>query len=200
MSRSKSPAIVTEYRRASDESIRPKTCIACGDGEVFRRSYQFHDMQDLGSPLVRRILRHEKILWQCKKCGAQFMLVNPGVPYDTEYSDDVKAYVFKRVLDNGEAMNRVAADLRALHHVEVTPQAIAGWIKKERKNQGLPGDSPASPPSGRVLTLDGTFKAVRVKKNGVAAGAASGPYCLHLTRLKDGRLAAFWLPGSEREK
>jgi ribosomal protein L37AE/L43A len=198
------PIVRTEFKKVSDAEIRPETCVACGDGKIKRRGHQFHDMQDMGTTTVKRILRHEKITWECKTCGAQFMLVHPGVPHDTEYTDDVKEYVFKRVLDKGDAMNRVAADLRDLHHVEITVQGIGKWIKKEQaKGEASTADEGGHPPPPQpapVLTLDGTFKAARSKKNTGGPDMASEPSCLHLTRLKDGRLAAFWLLGSERKR
>lgn len=195
------PLVKTEYKRVSDGDIRPKECIACGGGEIIRRGHQFHDLQDIGTPTTKRILRHEKITWECKRCKVQFMLVHPGVPFDTGYTDDVKTYVYKRVLDKGDAMNRVAADLHDLHNVEVTPQALCEWVKAEREKSGKEAaDEPPAPCPSPVLSLDGTFKAARTKKNAGARSGASGPSWLHLTRLKDGRLAAVWLPGNEKER
>ncbi len=196
-----SPLPKVEYQRVSDTDIRPKECAACGGEEIIRRGHQFHDMQDLGTPTTKRILRHEKITWECKRCKMQFMLVRPDVPSDTSYTDDVKTYVFKRVLGKGDAMNRVAADLRELHNVEVTPQAICEWVKAEReRSQETAGEEPAETQAAPVLSLDGTFKAARTKKNAAGPRTGSGPSCLHLTRLKDGRLAAYWLPGNEKER
>ncbi len=199
--RTEVPLPKTEYHRVSDEDVRPKECVACGGDEIIRRGHQFHDMQDLGTPSTKRILRHEKITWECKHCKMQFMLVRPDVPSDTGYTDDVKAYVFKRVLGKGDAMNRVADDLRELHNVKVTPQAICEWVKAEReRSEEKPGDVATEKQVAPILSLDGTFKAARTKKKAAVRGAASGPFCLHLTRLKDGRLAAYWLPGNEKER
>src|SRR5271157_2463851 len=117
----------------SDKDKRPRNCIACAGDHIIIRGHQYHDMEDIGTPTIKRILRHEKITWECKDCGTKFMLINPDVPYDTEYTDDVKTYALKRVLDRGDASNRVAADLRELHNVEVTPQAICDWVKRERE-------------------------------------------------------------------
>jgi len=159
------PLPKTEYKRVSDADKRPKECIACGGEAIIRRGHQFHDLQDLGTPTTKRVLRHEKITWECKHCKTQFMLVHPDVPSDTGYTDDVKAYVFKRVLGKGDAMNRVAGDLRELHNVEVTPQAIGEWVKAEReRSEERPGEEPAAPRPVPVLSLDGTFKAARTKK------------------------------------
>lgn len=160
-------------------------------------------MQDLGTPTIKRILRHEKITWECKLCHALFMLVHPDVPSDTTYTDDVRTYVFKRVLDKGDAANRVAADLRDLHNVEVTPRAINDWVKQERERSEQArggGDRLGGHRSLAAITLDGTFKAAATKKNEGVPGTSGGPSWLHLTRLKDGRLAAYWLLGKTKEK
>src|SRR4030042_4563964 len=177
MSPAEKPVPRIEFSHVTDEAIRPKECITCGSNEVIRRGYQFHDTAGRGPPLVRRILRHEKITWECKKCGTQFMVLNTSAPFDTEYTDDVKQYALKRVLDKGDAANRVAADLADLHNVEVTPQAIGEWVRKEQAKsetrqrlgaQGGEKDSGNSKsttrPGAPVLSLDGTFKAVRTKK------------------------------------
>lgn len=199
-----------EYKVVSDRDKRPRNCIACESDHLIIRGHQYHDMEDIGTPTFKRVLRHEKITWECKACGTKFMLVNPDVPHDTEYTDDVKAYALKRVLGKGDAANRVAADLHDLHNVGVTPQAIGEWVKREREktlpgpagsagNGGTPGE-PAKGDPAPVLTLDGTFKAATTKKNAGAPGTSGAPSWLHLTRLKDGRLAAFWLPGSARKR
>jgi hypothetical protein len=152
--RTEVPLPKTEYQRVSDEEIRPRECIACGGEEIIRRGHQFHDIQDLGTPTTKRILRHEKITWECNHCKVQFMLVRPDVLSGTSYTDDVKTYVFKRVLGKGDAMNWVAADLRELHNVEVTPQGICEWVKTERERSGeKTGDVPAAMRHVPVLAL-----------------------------------------------
>jgi hypothetical protein len=193
----------TEYKVVSDKDIRPRECVACGGDKIIRRGHQYHDMQDLGTPTIKRILRHEKITWECKQCHALFMLVHPDVPSDTEYTDDVRTYVFKRVLDKGDAANRVTTDLHDLHNVEVTPRAISDWVKREReKNERAPVEDtrPVSRRPPAVLTMDGTFKAAATKKNGGGPGTSGEPSWLHLTRSKDGRLVAFWLLGKAKER
>ncbi len=193
----------TEYKVVSDRDLRPGKCVACGGDRIIRRGHQYHDMQDLGTPSVKRILRHEKITWECKQCHALFMLVHPDVPADTEYADDVRAYVFKRVLDKGDAANRVAADLHDLHNVEVTPRAISNWVKREReKTERAPVTStrPARRRPPAVLTMDGTFKAAATKKNGAGPSTSGEPSWLHLTRSRDGRLVAYWLLGKASER
>ncbi len=199
-----------EYKVVSDKDKRPRNCITCGSDHLIIRGHQYHDMEDIGTPTFKRVLRHEKITWECKACGAKFMLVNPDVPHDTEYTDDVKAYALKRVLGKGDAANRVSGDLRDLHNVEVTPQAIGEWVKHEREKilsepagDAVAGEKDGAPANGDpapVLTLDGTFKAATTKKNAGAPGTSGAPSWLHLTRLKDGRLAAFWWPGSARKR
>jgi hypothetical protein len=193
----------TEYKVVSDKDIRPSRCVACGGSKIIRRGHQFHDMQDLGTPTIKRVLRHEKITWECKQCHALFMIVHPDVPAETPFTDDVRRYVFKRVLDKGDAANRVAADLRDLHNVEVTPQAIGEWVKREReKSDRAPGGSNSAdgrrPPA--AITLDGTFKAAGTKKNGGGPGTSGEQSWLHLTRSRDGRLVAYWLLGKASER
>lgn len=60
------PILNTEYKMVSDKDIRPEKCVACGGDKIIRRGHQYHDMQDLGTPTIKRILRHEKITWECK--------------------------------------------------------------------------------------------------------------------------------------
>jgi len=79
--------VKTEYKLVSDMDIRPNACINCAFTVLIRRSYKFIDLQDIGSPSIKRILRHEMVLWECKKCGKQFT-----------------------------TMKRVASDLALLHH------------------------------------------------------------------------------------
>ncbi len=192
-----------EYQLVSDMELKPSECIACGHREIIRRTYKFIDRQDLGTPKIKRIQRHERVLFECKKCGTQFAIANPNISSDSRYTDDVKEYVFKRVLDMGDSMHRVSSDLKVLHNVDLAVQTISDWItkRKETDTSNLPE---AKAPSARnpdidVMTLDGTFKAVNPKKND--RGKKNGePSCLHITRLKNGQLVAYWELGSEEMK
>ena len=117
-----------EYKIVSDMDIRPETCIGCKTTVLIRRSYKFIDHQDLGSPSIKRILRHEMVLWECKNCGKQFTIKNPNLLFDTNYTSDVKKYVLNRVLEMGDSMKRVVTDLAVLHNVAIDVSTIHRWI------------------------------------------------------------------------
>ena len=157
-----------EYKTVSDMDIRPSACIACGFETLIRRSYKFIDHQDLGTPRVKRILRHERVLWECKRCGKQFTIRNPRVLFDSEYTFDVKEYVLMRVLEKGDSMHRVVSDLATMHHVTIKAPTIHAWID-EKKAHDANGDKMdtdlAIIEHSGALSLDATFKAVRVKKS-----------------------------------
>ena len=160
--------IELEYKRVTDMDMAPRACIACGFGGVIRRSYKFIDRQDLGTPFVKRILRHERVLWECKKCGKQFTISNPRVPFDSGYTDDVKKYVSMRVLEKGDSMHRVASDLLSLHNITIKMQTIHAWINECRARDGdekRKQVEPAIIEHSGALSLDATFKTVHVKKN-----------------------------------
>ena len=197
------PAVPVEYSTISDKDSKPKACGNCGCDDLICRTHQLVDRQDLGTPSIKRIQRHEWVYWECKKCGNTFSIPNPAVEYDCSFTSDVKQYVFKRVLEKGDSATRVAADLKDLHNVSVDVTTVLDWIQK-RKEQDMKaapeGKGRQSKSRGaKVICLDGTFKAVTPKKND-PANAKDEPSCLHLIRLKDGRLAATWQSGSEKKK
>jgi hypothetical protein len=157
-----------EYKLVSDMSIRPEACIDCGFKILIRRSYKLIDLQDIGSTRTKRIMRHENILWECKKCGKQFTIRNPNLPFDTNYTDDVKEYVIKRVLERGDSMRRVASDLASLHNVTINVSTIHKWIDTNALHDDdvkKMDEEPFIIEHSGALSLDATFKAVRNKKN-----------------------------------
>jgi len=195
--------INVEYHDISDKDAKPGACNKCGCEDMICRTHQFIDRQDLGTPTIKRIQRHEWVYWECKNCKNAFSIRNPAVEYDSCYTSDVKQYVFKRVLEKGDSSTRVAADLKDLHNVDVDMTTILDWIQK-KKDQDAKEPAVAKARSSKtkrtkVICLDGTFKAVTPKKNDLASEKEE-PFCLHLTRLNDGRLAAFWQSGSEKKK
>jgi len=113
-------------------------------------------------------MRHEQVLWQCKYCGNLFTIRNPNLPFDTNYTDDVKNYVLKRVLDLGDTMRRVVSDLAVLHNVKINVSTIHNWIdvkaSREANEKYINGEIPVIEHSG-ALSLDATFKVVRRKKS-----------------------------------
>jgi len=196
-------AVLVEYSNISDKESKPSACGKCGCEDLLCRTHQFVDRQDLGTISIKRIQRHEWVYWECKNCKEKFSIRNPAVEYDSSFTNDVKQYVFRRVLEKGDSSTRVAADLKDLHNVDVDVTTILDWIQKKKDQDtkaALEGKaSPRKPKIVKVMCLDGTFKAVTPKKNDQANGKDE-PFCLHLTRLKDGRLAATWQSGSEKKK
>ncbi len=192
-----------EYFVVSDMERKPAYCPSCGWREIIRRTYKFIDRQDLGSPKRKRIQRHEWVLFECKKCGKQITIFNPNISVDTRYTDDVKEYVFKRVLEKGDSMHRVSSDLKDLHNVDLAVQTISEWIMKKKEggmtSQPVEQQPEPAPEPAEAISLDGTFKAVNPKKNDPDK-EKSGPSCLHLTRLKNGQLVAYWESESEETK
>jgi hypothetical protein len=157
-----------EYKIVSDMDIRPETCIGCKTTVLIRRSYKFIDHQDLGSPSIKRILRHEMVLWECKNCGKQFTIKNPNLLFDTNYTSDVKKYVLNRVLEMGDSMKRVVTDLAVLHNVAIDVSTIHRWIDakaaREATDNRIAEEQLVIEHSG-ALSLDATFKVVRRKKS-----------------------------------
>lgn len=192
-----------EYVVVSDMELKPTECVSCGGREIIRRTYKFIDRQDLGTPRRKRIQRHEWVLFECKKCGMQFTIFNPYISVDTKYTDDVKEYVFKRVLEKGDSMHRVSSDLKDLHNVDLAVQTISEWVMKKKEggmtSKEVERKPEPAPEQVEAISLDGTFRAVNPKKNDPGK-KKSGPSCLHLTRLKNGQLAAYWESESEETK
>ena len=157
-----------EYKQFSDMDIPPQACIACGFEALIRRSYKFIDRQDLGTPRVKRVLRHERVLWECKRCGKQFTITNPRAPFDSSYTEDVKQYVLLRVLERGDSMHRVASDLSLLHNVTIKVPTIRAWIeinKARDENDKRMRDEQLIIAHSGALSLDATFRTVKIKKN-----------------------------------
>jgi len=160
--------VETDYKLISDMDIRPEACVRCGFKTLIRRSYKFIDLQDIGAISIKRILRHEMVLWECKNCGNQFTIKNPNVPFDTNYTNDVKQYVLKRVLEMGDSMKRVASDLALLHNVTINVATIHKWIDAKASRDADVKNRDEEPiiiEYSGALSLDATFRSVRRKKN-----------------------------------
>jgi hypothetical protein len=197
------PEVSVEYSTISDKDSKPSACTKCEGDDLICRTHQFVDRQDLGTPSIKRIQRHEWVFWECKKCGNRFSVKNPAVEFDCSFTHDVKEYVFKRVLNKGDSATRVAGDLKDLHNVSVDVTTVLEWIQK-RKEQDMKSptegkESQFKSRGAKVICLDGTFKAVSPKKNDLA-NAKDELSCLHLTRLKNGRLVATWQSESGKKK
>ena len=181
-----------EIKQISDKDYFPGDCVFCGSEEVICRTHTMHDLWDLGSPGVARVLRHKKIRWECKICGQQFYILNPKVPFNASFTDEVKEYAIRRILKKGDSMNRVANDLNEIHNVKIHVSTISNWIADlEHDNDNACQDSFEGEKiqNSGMLSLDGTFKSVKSKKNDRGKGKDAHSW-LHLTRSKDGRLVA----------
>ena len=174
-------AVSIEYTTISDKGSKPRVCGKCGCSTLICRTHQFVDRQDLGTPTIKRIQRHEWVYWECKNCKDTFSIRNPAVDYDSSFTSDVKRYVLKRFLEKGDSTTRVAVDLKDLHNVEVDVTTILDWIQKKREQDTkacLAGTSTEKARSSRVICLDGTFKAVTPKKTTRAARRTSLSTCI----------------------
>ncbi len=193
-----------ETREISDADDPPAGCPNCQDPEYTRKTYYIRELQEMGEPGVTRRVRYEAVTWECKACGATFRVPLPGIPPRTPFMPGVLEYARRRVLEKGDSARRVAADLNELHHVEVSDRTVNAWINAESVTEaGLLETSfdgePAVQDFSGALSVDGTFKAVNVKKKRPPAGE-SGEYCLFVTQLPGGRLAAYWFEGKPRAR
>ena len=182
-----------ELREISDADNPPENCPHCSSPNFTRLSYYFRDIQDLGTPDVKKMVRYETIIWKCQECGGSFIVKHPEVLDRKNYMPGVVKYVRQRVLKRGDSGRRVLADLNDLHNVEVTITTINSWINKNKKKE-VPTDFNDYPPitsySGAV-SYDGTFRAVKSRKNEIQ-GREDERLWLLLTHLPDGRLVAYW--------
>lgn len=77
-------------------------------------------------------------------------------------------YAVSRVLERGDSIRRVTRDLNELHNVEVSVVTVENWINKHGNKDDITTDlSDESPPEtfSGFMSLDGTFKSVKLKKN-----------------------------------
>ncbi len=201
-----------EWRDVSDADTPPTCCPSCEAQEFTRSTYYFRDLQELGSPVVVRKVRYEAVTWKCKHCQTLFAFHNPLIPLRTPYMPEIVEYVKHRVIKKGDSSRRVAEDLKRLHNVTISDDTILTWINPKPKTlESTRNESFSYKPStdftnsplvedfSGVLGIDGTFKAVKAKKN-EQPGVESEPLLLHLTHLPDGRLVAYWQPAKTKKK
>ena len=186
----------------SDKETRPDACIKCGHEKLVIANSIIHDLWELGSPGIARILRHEQVRWRCKNCGEEFRVLNTDIPFNSSYTYEVINYALHRVLKNGDSMGRVARDLNELHNVKVDDSTILQWVGKKREVKDKEQDKTDIKIKGAgpdLLTLDGTFKFVDIKKT-VPIIAKDQPFSLHITRLKNGKLVAILPLGKAKKR
>jgi len=203
MDPSKPSPVHTEITEISDADRPPKSCPSCGSSQYRRKTYYFRDLYALGDIRTKRIVRYEAVTWECKDCNATFHVDYPEIPGNSPYLPSVVEYALYRIKKKGDSGRRVAEDLNVLHHVEVTAATVNSWVhpKKGKEKSNVPTEFDADDTVedfSKVMAIDGTFKAVKQKKNDRPKDPKA-PSCLYLTRLEDGRLAAYW-HGEKRKK
>lgn len=160
--------IEVEIREHSDADFFPKKCPKCKGRKIKRLTYKFREIQDLGTPLICRRTHYERVYFECKECGEVFTIEHPLIPIGARYMPGVIEYAVSRVLKKGDSINRVTQDLNELHLVKVSTTTVQRWINERGEKSTIPtdlgGEDPPDNFSG-FLSLDGTFKSVKVKKN-----------------------------------
>lgn len=160
--------IEVEIREHSDADFFPEKCPNCKLSNLKRLTYKLREIQDLGTPLICRRIHYERVYFECKECGEVFTIEHPLVPINARYMPGVIKYAVVRVLEKGDSIRRVTQDLNELHLVKVSETTVQRWINERGKKEILPTDlSEETPPEkfSGFLSLDGTFKSVKVKKN-----------------------------------
>jgi len=160
--------IELEIREHSDADFFPETCPSCKLSNIKRLTYRFREIPDLGTPLICRRIHYERVYFKCNECGEVFTIEHPLIPINARYMPGVVKYAIVRVLEKGDSIRRVTQDLNELHLVKISKTTIQRWINEHGKKENLPTDlSEEDPPENfsGFLSLDGTFKSVKVKKN-----------------------------------
>ncbi len=160
--------IELEIREHSDADFFPEKCPNCRLSNLKRLTYKFREIQDLGTPLICRRIHYERVYFQCKECEEVFTIEHPLIPINARYMPGVIKYTVVRVLEKGDSIRRVTQDLNELHLVKVSETTVQRWINEHGKKEKVPTDlSDEDPPDNfsGFLSLDGTFKSVKVKKN-----------------------------------
>ena len=164
----KEDEIEVEIREHSDADFFPEKCPKCKKSSLKRFTYHLREIQDLGTPLICRRTHYERVYFQCKECEEVFTIEHPLIPIGARYMPGVIKYAVARVLKKGDSINRVTQDLNELHLVKVSKTTVQRWInehgEKDKISIDLSEEAPPDNFSG-FLSLDGTFKSVKVKKN-----------------------------------
>lgn len=160
--------IELEIREHSDADFFPEKCPFCKLNNIKRFTYHLREIPDLGTPLICRRIYYERVYFKCKECGEIFTIEHPLIPINTRYMPGVIKYAVVRILEKGDSIRRVTQDLNELHLVKISETTVQRWINEHGKKETLPTDlSNEVPPKkfSGFLSLDGTFKSVKVKKN-----------------------------------
>ena len=160
--------IELEIREHSDADYFPEKCPFCFLSKIRRYNYKMRMIQDLGTPLICRRIRYERVYFQCKTCKKIFGIEHPLIPFNSKYMPGVIQYAVSRILERGDSIRRVTKDLNDLHHVEVSVGTVETWTNKYGEKEKMATNFMDDPPPDNFsgfLSLDGTFKSVNIKKN-----------------------------------
>ena len=160
--------IEVEIRRHSDADFFPEKCPLCKLSDLKRITYNLREVQELGTPRICRRVYYERVYFKCNDCGEVFTIEHPLIPINARYMPGVIEYAVVRVLEKGDSVRRVTQDLNELHLVKVSETTVQRWINDHGEKKKFPTDlSDEKPPDNfsGFLSLDGTFKSVKVKKN-----------------------------------
>jgi transposase-like protein len=142
-----------EIREHSDADFFPERCPICQNRDIFRHTYRFREIQDLGAPHLCRRIRYERVFFKCKKCEKTFTIEHPLVGKNSQYMPDVIEYAASRILDRGDSIRRVTRDLNELHHVEVSVGTVEKWINRRGEKGKLSEEFPQGYPPPTFLAL-----------------------------------------------
>ncbi|MHA1491982.1 MAG: hypothetical protein ACTSRI_20300 [Promethearchaeota archaeon] len=113
-----------EIHEHSDADFYTEKCPSCGSKEINRHTYKIRTIQDLGTPMICRRIRYEKVTFICKTCNKTFTIKHPLIPPRTSYIRGIIKYATSRILKEGDSIRRVTKDLNALHEVEVSVSEV----------------------------------------------------------------------------
>ena len=160
--------IEVEIREHSDADFYPKKCPFCYTSDIRRHTYNIRTIQDLGAPHICRRVRYERVYFKCKNCKKVFGIEHTLIPINSKYMPGVIQYTLSRILERGDSIRRVTRDLIELHHVDVSVVSVERWINKyggkNKIRMDFEDEEPPDDFSG-FISVDGTFKAVKTKKN-----------------------------------
>jgi len=74
MDKTQENKLEVEIREHSDADFYPEKCPSCGCKVVNRKTYKMRTIQDLGTPMICRRIRYEKVKFICTKCEKTFTI------------------------------------------------------------------------------------------------------------------------------
>ena len=179
------------YKDISPQQYFDGICPFCSYKSLKIRSSRIREIQDLGTPSKKLIIRLEMQTLICRSCKSVFSPDHPSYPSKYEYSKDIIEYVLTRYNYHNISGNAIARDLALLHNVKIPVTTVYSWLKDhspEFIKANLEKDPENLPPNIKSITIDGTYvnmgKDIIGKKNDVQS--------LSVTKLKDGRYLLMW--------